>query len=321
MTDAGDTSESAERLPPIALDPRVTLAGLRQLVQIERLGSVGAVARELKLSQPTVSSNLSRLESALGLPLLLRTRTGTRLTAVGVAIAAGAEAVVKAADDLARVIAELPLERTAPIRIAASMTIAEQLVPLWLANVRIVGDLVPVGTTLLVGNSDEVMDWVRDGSADVGFVEGITIQPGLVHRPIAKDELVAVVGPRHPWFSRTQPISPSALVRSGLVIREHGSGTREVLVNALASAGVELPPKLTSFGSTSAILTAVRYGGAVAVVSRLTVASEIEGGKLHALNLLGLSLTRRLSAIWSDATPPRADAATLVHNIAKFSGH
>lgn len=304
-----NASENAE------LDSRITLAVLRQLVALETHRSLGAVARELGISQPTVSANLARLESILGFPLLLRSTTGTRLTQEGVAIAATARSVLTASSMLAKTIADVPRAVSAPLRIAASLTIAEQLVPRWLADRQISGLIAPGRATLSVGNSEEVMEWIVRENADIGFVEGNTLRSELVHLPVGYDELVAVVGPAHRWFTERRPITPAELVRGGLVLRERGSGTLEVLEHALARAGVELPPDLPSFGSTSAILTAARHGVAVAIVSRLTVETELAGGKLVALSVKDLDLSRRLSAVWVQERPQRADAAGLISNI------
>lgn len=311
----GDQADDVARTKP--LDPRITISVMRQLVTLEKLGSVGAVARQLGLSQPTVSSNLSRFESVLGYPILVRTTTGTLLTGEGIAIASAARLVVDAAGHLAHTISERPGDAATPVRIAASLTIAEQLVPRWLADPHVAGHLAPGNATLVVGNSDEVMGWVQCDEVDIGFVEGNTVRPGLVRLPIAEDELVVIVGPSHRWFTRIDPISPHELVRGGLVIREDGSGTREVLENALTRAGVTLPTTLPTFGSTTAIVTAVRHGGAIAVVSRLVIDNELEEGKLHTLPIPSLVLTRRLNAVWHDITPPRADAAAFLRNVAK----
>ena len=178
----------------VPLDTRVTLAVMRQLVAVQRLGSVGAAARALGVSQPTVSANISRIESVLGFSLVLRSATGTKLTQEGAAIAFAAGAVIAAADEVGRVIAGMSSMPAEPLRIAASLTIAEHLVPRWLANPKISSHLSPDSAAVAVGNSDEVMDWIQKGLADVGFVEGRTIRAGIAHASVARDELVVVVG-------------------------------------------------------------------------------------------------------------------------------
>ncbi len=251
---------------------------------------------------------------------MLRGTRGTRLTQVGKLIASASRPVVDAARELARTIDGLPRVETTPLRIAASLTIAEQLVPLWLADRRISNLVEPGQAVLSVGNSDEVMEWVTDESADIGFVEGNRIRSGLAHQPIGRDELVVVVGPSHRWYKRPSPILPTDLVRGGLVLRERGSGTLEVIEDALAREHLTLPRNLPSFGSTSAILTAVRHGGAAAVVSRLTVENDVAEGKLAAIEVAGLNLTRTLSAVWVDNRSQRTDAAAMISNVAKIWG-
>ena len=70
---------------------------------------------------------------------------------------------------------------------------------------------------------------VRQGSADLGFVEGPGRPKGLRSRVIGHDTLVVVVRPDHPWARRHQPLSPAELAATALVSREEGSGTRDPL--------------------------------------------------------------------------------------------
>lgn len=304
----------------LELDPRVTLAVLRQLVELGSHGSLGAVARHLHLSQPTVSANLAKLEATVGFPLLSRGSGGSALTAEGRIIAAAAEEVLASSRELARTIRDLPHRRAERLRIAASLTIAEQLVPRWLADPRISRWVEPGQVALSVGNSEEVMAWTLDGAADIGFVEGNRFREGLSRTPVGRDELVAVVGPRHPWFRKRPVVQPAELVRAGLVLREHGSGTLEVIDDALRAAGVALPPDLPSFGSTSAILTAVRHGGALAIVSRLAVERDLDAGGLVAVEVEGVPFARSLNAVWSSAVAQRADATGLIAGIRAHGG-
>jgi len=289
-------------------DARITLAVLRQLVEFEDHGSFGAVARHLGLSQPTVSSNMARLEQELGLPLFARSFRGTRLTLDGERVAAAARRVLDAADEFVLEVGRRGPDEPEPLRLAASLTIAEQLVPRWLAR--------PGGTSsrasVSVGNSDEVMEWVLSDKVHLGFVEGNSVRRGLMWAEVGRDELVAVVGVGHPWARAGQEIVPTELVAGGLVVREHGSGTREVLFDALLRAGVAPPPELVSYGSTAAILTAVRHTGAVGVVSRLAADAALREGTLVRVAVAGLEMGRALRAVWNPATPQRRDAAELV---------
>lgn len=302
------------------LDPRITLAGLRQLAALGDHASLSAVARHLGVSQPTVSSNLARLEDVMGFPLLLRGTRGSTLTNEGAVAVAAARAVIAAADEFARTVEGLPELTLAPLRVAASLTIAEQLVPRWLADSRIAGHIAPGQATLKVGNSDAVMRLVENDDADIGFVEGNRFREGVAHTSIGSDELVVVVGPAHPWFVPRPRIAATDLVRSALVLRERGSGTLEVIQDALAQVGVSLPRHSPSFGSTAAILTAVRHGDAVAVVSRLAVQHDVDAGGLVIIDVADVAFVRNLSAVWRAGALQRADAVELVTNVANARG-
>lgn len=301
----------------IELDPRITLAVLRQLVALPEQGSMSAVARHLDVSQPTVSANLARLEEVLGIPLLVRATGGSTLTLEGELVAQAARPMVDAMRDLAQLLSSLRQQPPQSLRIAASLTIAEQLVPRWLADRRISHPIEPGRVVLKAGNSDEVMAWVTNDEADIGFVEGNRFKDGLAHVTIGSDELVLVVGRAHRWFEKRPIVEPSQLAQAGLVVRERGSGTLEVLEDALERLGVSLPPRLPSFSSTSAILTAVRHGGAVAVVSRLTVESELASGELVELPVKDVAFIRSLSAVWRKGIPLRADAHGFVSNLTR----
>jgi DNA-binding transcriptional LysR family regulator len=180
------------------------------------------------------------------------------------------------------------------------MTIAEYLAPRWLAVLaRQQAGAPGPDVELVVRNSRDVMDLVLAGEADLGFVEGPGVRHGLRHRTVAHDELVAVVAPDHPW-ARRRSVAVPALLAGGLVVREAGSGTREVFEDALGHAGQRLPEHLPSLGSTAAVKAAVLQGGSVAVLSALAVADDLARGALVRVPVVGLELGRRLRVVWKD---------------------
>ncbi|TGJ94830.1 hypothetical protein DLJ96_17420, partial [Actinotalea fermentans ATCC 43279 = JCM 9966 = DSM 3133] len=202
---------------------------------------------------------------------------------------------------------------SARIRLAASLTIAEYLAPRWLATLAApratggpAGPEVPTpapDVELLVRNSRTVMELVLADEADLGFIESSTMRRGLRSRTLARDELLVVVAPTHPWASRRRRTATvDELLGGGLVVRERGSGTRETLEKSLLAAGARLPDHLPYLGSTASLKTAVQYGGAVAVLSRLTVADDLARGSLVQVDVPGLDLSRRLRMIWKDGT-------------------
>lgn len=278
---------------------RIPLSLLELLVATDSHGSISGAARALGVSQPTASAGLRRLERRLGLDLLRRTTRGAQLTETGRVTAAWAREVVEASDRFEESVAVVGAAPQGRLRVAASLTVAEYLAPRWLATLANAPGAPGPAVELLVRNSREVMDLVLADAADLGFVESATVRRGLRSRTVAPDELVVVVAPGHRW-ARRRSVDVADLLAGGLVVRETGSGTREILEQALAAAGVQLPADLPALGSTAALKTAVQHGGAVAVLSALTVADEIARGTLVRVPVAGLDLTRRLRLVWKD---------------------
>ncbi|GAA2524876.1 LysR family transcriptional regulator [Rarobacter incanus] len=278
---------------------RTSLVGLHVIAAVDECGSISAAARSLSISQPAASVALRRLEKRVGVRLLDRTPRGSALTENGRAVAAWARNVLGAMEEFDTAVAALSAKHAERVRVAASMTIAEYLAPQWLAALSAVRPTTDV--ELVVRNSFDVMDLVLAGDIEVGFVEGTNIARGLRSRVVARDELVAVVGAHHP-AARRQAIGADELLCAGLIVREVGSGTRQVLEEALAKTGLALSPHTPCLGSTAAVKSAVRYGESVAVLSRLAVADELDRGVLVPLEVLGIGLVRKLRMVW------RADA-------------
>jgi DNA-binding transcriptional LysR family regulator len=118
---------------------------------------------------------------------------------------------------------------------------------------------------------------------------------------VRSDHLVVVVNPAHPWTRRRVPVTAADLAAAELIVREPGSGTREVLEDALRGRG-GLHSRL-ELGSTAAILAAARRGEGPAVLSALAVAEDLAAGRLTAVPTDGISLARVLRAVWPLGRP------------------
>lgn len=294
--------------------PRTSLAALDVLVATDTHGSISAAARSLGISQPSASSTLRRLERSLGLEIVTRSTRGSHLTEEGRAVAVWARSVLDASDALERAAAALRDGPAHRVRLAASMTIAEHLVPRWLARLTAAPDQDRPEVELVVRNSQDVMDLVLSGGADLGFVEGATVRRGLRSRTVQRDSLAVVVGRQHPWARRRgHSVSIDELLAARLVVRESGSGTRDILERALDRAGSRLPEHLPSLGSSSALVASVRISDSVTVLSELAVADDVERGTLVRLDVPELDLSRRLRMVWRDGAempgPVRSIAA------------
>ena len=283
------------------------------LLSVARLGSVGMAAQAHGISQPAASTRIRRLERRLGVTLIERSPHGSRLTPHGELVAGWAQAAVDAAAALEAGITSLRERGDAVLRVVASMTVAEYLLPGWLTALHARHQHTKV--TLTAGNSAEVAAAVLAGAADIGCVEGPDLPPGLTARQAGQDTLTVVVAPGHPWARRRSGITAAELAATPLVAREPASGTRRSLEAALrAQAVLERVPPEAELSSTTAIKSAVTAGIAPAVLSSLAVAPELAAGTLRAVKVTDLDLTRRLLAIWLEGrqlTGPAADLCAI----------
>lgn len=298
------------------LGPHVPeLRALELLVVVARTGSIGGAATELGITQQAASSRVRTMESLVGEPLIARSARGSELTPTGELMVQWAERVLDAARELDAGITAVRADRRGHLDIAASLTIAEHLLPGWLVGLRaqqVQRGLEPTEITMTATNTDRVVEMVEAGEVALGFVEGPDAPRGLRHRLVGTDELVVVVGPGHPWAARSRRrVTASTLAATPLVCREAGSGTRRVLERALA--GLPSPAPALELSSTASVRAAVAAGAGPAALGAHAVRDDLATGRLVAVTVSGLDLTRRLHAVWKGGPqPPEGPARDLV---------
>jgi DNA-binding transcriptional LysR family regulator len=194
------------------------------------------------------------------------------------------------------------------LRLGASLTVAEYMVPGWLRHLA--SALPDVSVSLEMGNSTHVAELVASGAVELGFIEAPAAPRRLRTCELREDELVVVVGPHHPWARRRRALEPSELAATPLILREQGSGTRDTLTLEMAAHGLEVRP-LMELGSTTAIKGATASGGAPAVLAALAVEAEIRSGELVVV-ACNLRLRRTIRAVWSSERPPSFTARRLL---------
>lgn len=295
------------------------LDGLQLLLAVDAEGSMNAAASRVGITQQAASMRIRAMEAQIGVALLVRSPRGSRLTPSGLLVAQWAGAVLGAAERLDAGIASLRNDTAAHLHVAASITVAEHLVPQWLVALRAQQNALGTVATeseLTAANSDVVMRMVGDGDADLGFIESPDVANGLRSRVVARDRLVVVVAPGHAWARRTRPLTATELAETPLVTRESGSGTRQALDRALLA---ELPGDATiatpvmELASAAAVRAAIATGVAPGAMSDLAVADDVALGRLVAVPVEGVVLTRSLRAVWrGGAEPPAGPARALV---------
>jgi DNA-binding transcriptional LysR family regulator len=276
--------------------------------------SVSGAAEVMHLSQPAVTAQIKKLEDGLGACLFLRSVQGMRLTSKGAQLYSYAR-------DIARLLAEAQSavaqgnEPVGRLKMAASTTIASYVLP---ASLTAFCRTYPrIELELAVGNTEEVLQRVRDGLYPVGLVEGLPHAPQLRLKPFVEDELVLIrgVGARAAEIARKTKFLRRArdLAAMPIIWREAGSGTRAVTERALRAAGVN-PRKLSHervIGGTEGIKAAAAAGLGIAFVSRWSIQDELAHGQLAIIPLIDLTIPRTFHwALPAGALPSAASAVT-----------
>ncbi len=293
----------------MSLDRVPDLPALSLLLDVAAMGSLSRAAAEHGISQPAASARIAGMERLLGFPVLVRSSTGSRLTPQGALVADWARDLLAAAEALDAGAASLRADRGIRLRLAASMTVAEHLLPRWL--VTLAAEHPATVVSLDAMNSASVARAVLAGDVDLGFVEGPSVPSGLHARTVARDRLLVVVPRDHPWARRRTPVPAAEVAGTRLVHRERSSGTRVSWETALAAHAPFAPP-LLELSSAGAVRSAIAAGAGPGVISSLAAEPDLTTGRLVAVEVHGVDLHRRLRAVWPRGTRPSAAAQDLL---------
>ncbi|HET7415094.1 MAG TPA: LysR family transcriptional regulator [Arthrobacter sp.] len=284
------------------------LQALALFVAIVDEGSVGAGARKVQMAQPNASRVVAQLESSTATALIDRSPRGSVATVAGTLFADRAREVLDSAQQFNDWLRVSQSNEISELRVGASMTIAETLLPAWLADLR--RRLPRVRVDVRVLNSAQVMEEVQNGNLQLGFVETPHVPVRLNALVVQEDELVVVVAPTHEWAARQGKISLEELAETALVVRESGSGTREALQELLAGMVPVEPTQI--LGSNAAVRVAVASGAGPAVLSKLALRDQLANGELLRVPLQSPGVNRPLTAVWQGPRRLTGAAAELV---------
>lgn len=255
---------------------RFTFRQLEVFLATAHDGSTRAAAERIARSQSAASSALVELESLLGVPLFDRVGRRLVLNENGRAFLPRAASLVEAAGELEHLFSG---RHAAPLRVAASMTIGEHILPPLLARWKASHPHSVV--QLRIANTTDVLAAVAAFDADIGFIEGPQTHADLLVREWMTDEMVIVAAPAHPLAGRAA-VPRAALRAARWALRERGSGTREAADRwLLAQLGqVQIDFEL---GTPEALKALVAAGDALAVLPRHSVAASLARGELAEL--------------------------------------
>ncbi len=251
---------------------------------VARLLSFTKAAESLHMTQPAVTFQVRQLEEYFNTRLFDRTHNRISLTDAGKRVFEYADDIFDLYAQMDNAVRDITGEISGVLIIGASTTIAEYMLPSLLGDFK--KKYPDVSVHLKVSNSDGVVSMVENNDIDLGVVEAPVMNKNLVVERCREDQLVAIVPPQHA-LSDHKKVRLSDLLDHAYIAREEGSGTREVIEEYLANAGMK-PADLhvaMELGSPEAIKGAVEASMGVSIVSEVTIQKELQLGTLVALEL------------------------------------
>jgi len=257
---------------------------LQVFYTVARLLSFTKAAEELHMTQPAVTFQVRQLEEQFNTRLFDRTHNRISLTDAGRRVYECAEKIFVLYSEMDNAVRELTGDVSGVLILGASTTIAEYMLPVLLGDFK--QSHPDVTIRLKVANTDGIVSMVENNEIDLGVVEAPVNNKNLVVEVCRTDQLVLIVPPGHE-LANEQSVPIQRLTDYPFICREEGSGTREVMIEALNAAGVSNNDLnlAMELGSLEAIKGAVEAGMGVSVLSKATLSKELKLGTLVAVNL------------------------------------
>jgi DNA-binding transcriptional LysR family regulator len=274
---------------------------LRLFATVVQTGSFSRATEVLRISQPAISKGVRDFELQIGCRLLDRTSKGVRPTREGQALLRHAEVLFAAERAAEEELLSLRSLDTGFLRIGASTTISTYMIAEYLGifHERYPG----IDLHLVSANTRDVADLMLDHNIEIALVEGPVENGDLISKAWRTDTMQLIVGPSHRFARSGKSTDPGALEDELLIVREPGSGSREVVAQALSAHGIS-PRRTMEIGSTEAIKQAVANHVGVSIVSSAAIEDQVKLGKLKVIPMNDLCISRTL---WQLKAPGRIE--------------
>ncbi len=251
---------------------------------VARLLSFTKAAEELHMTQPAVTFQVRQLEEQFNTRLFDRTHNRISLTDAGKRVFEYAERIFHLYSEMDNSVRELTGDISGVLILGASTTIAEYMLPELLGDFKSKHPEVTI--RLKVANTDGIVSQVENNDIDLGVVEAPVNNKNLVVEECRTDQLVLIVPPGHE-LEHEKSVTMNRIAEYPFICREEGSGTREVMIESMQSAGID-PADMRiamELGSLEAIKGAVESGMGVSILSKATLNKELKLGTLVAIEI------------------------------------
>lgn len=264
----------------------MTLRHLKIFVAVCKYDSVTAAAKKLFLAQPAVSLAIRELESYYGIKLFDRISRRLYITEQGKQFLDYATHIVSLFDEMENRIKDWDYIGT--LRIGSSITIGTHLLPEYIKIFR--QKYSDIKLNVKIENSGDVEKAILRNEIDIALIEGVVHHSQIVSNKFMNDRLVLVCGNTHPLFRKSK-IELHELKDYDFIMREKGSGGRELFDSTMLVHNIEITPAYESV-STQAIIRAVGAGLGITALPYLMVRKYLESKEIREITIDGISFCR-----------------------------
>lgn len=252
--------------------------------------SITKAAEKLNMTQPAVSLAVSELENYYGIKLFDRISRRLYLSEAGKMFLEYANTITLTFDDMEKRIRSW--EKTGVVRVGASISIGAMLMPEYVK--KFAAENPDTKVTVKINRSEELEALLFDNKLDFALIEGIVHDQSLVYEDFMEDRLALVAAVGFP----KDTINKEEIYSQDFLLREKGSGTREIFESTLTSVSCPLPEPAWESMSTAALINAAEAGLGVAVVPYRMAVERLKSGSIREVHIENIKFTRKYKLVY-----------------------
>jgi DNA-binding transcriptional LysR family regulator len=270
----------------------MTLRHLKIFITVVNSGSMTAAAQALFIAQPTVSQAIAELENHYGVKLFDRLSRRLYITEAGKQFLSYARHILALFEEMDQIMKNP--DKSGVLKVGASITVGACLLP-QLTN-ELANIYPSVRIQAVINNTMDIENLIMKNTIDFGVVEGLIHSSDLISHPFMDDELVLVTGKQHP-LAQCRSIPLCELENLDFIVREQGSGTRELFESALAAKEIKWRLKWEC-NNPDGIKSAIINGIGVTFISKRLIEEDWKRERLHIIKVNDLDLKRKFSVLY-----------------------
>lgn len=298
----------------------MNLKQLEVFVRVAETKNFSVTARQLFLTQPTVSAHIASLEKELNTCLLVRNTKGVTMSENGKTLYSYAEQMLELENKIKEQFGVTGRRSGSVLRIAASTVPSQYLLPEIMTDFH--QKYPNERLTVFETDSEKVVDMILSHKADVGFTGTVIEKGSCRYIPFFEDELVVITPANEHFCSKSEHEMAEWIADEPMILREDGSGTRKEAEKVLACMGIDADRlKIAAImENQETIKRSVAGGMGISLISALAVEEEVQWGRLLAFSLRSYGGMRNINVVYDAGHPNLPSADKLIKNVKAMYG-